>query len=158
MAQSLINIYKEDIIAQYHAQKQMADTALAKVDDNAFFKRLTNDENDEINSVAILVKHIGGNLHSRWSDFLTTDGEKPDRHRELEFTQGEENRAAIMQKWELGWQTAFDTLNSLQEPDFARTITIRGEPHTVIQAVDRNLLHAAHHIGQIDLLSTLLKE
>ncbi len=159
MPQSFISEYKADIIAQYRSQKKMADAALEKVDDNAFFKRLTNDENDEINSVAILVKHIGGNLRSRWSDFLTTDGEKPDRNRDGEFAENQaETRAAIMQKWELGWQTLLDTLDSLRDEDFSRTVTIRGEPHTVVQAIHRNLVHAAHHIGQIDLLATLLKE
>ncbi|MGB8647109.1 MAG: DUF1572 family protein [Anaerolineae bacterium] len=158
MSQSLVTLYKEDILAQYRAQKQMADAALARVGDDAFFKRLSNSGDEHTNSVAILVKHLGGNLHSRWSDFLTTDGEKPDRRREQEFMQEEaENRATIMQKWELGWKTAFDTLDALREEDFTRTVTIRGEPHTVVQAIDRNLTHAAHHIGQVDLLATLLQ-
>ena len=153
---AFIESYKADIIGQYRTQKEMADAALARIDDRAFFERLGTGD-DHTNSVAILVKHLGGNLRSRWSDFLTTDGEKPDRHRDREFmADAEETRAAIMERWELGWQTLFDTLNSLTPADFDRTITIRGEAHSIVQAIHRNLLHAAHHIGQIDLLATLL--
>lgn len=154
---SFIEAYKADIIAQYRGQKAMADAALARVSDRGFFTRLGADD-DHTNSVAILVKHLGGNLRSRWSDFLTTDGEKPDRFRDREFAEaGGETRVAIMERWELGWQTLFDTLDSLAPGDFDRTITIRGEAHSIVQAIHRNLLHTAHHIGQIDLLATLLK-
>ena len=155
--QAFIDQYKADIIEQYKAQKAQADAALARVSDAQFFTRLGADD-DHTNSVAILVKHLGGNLRSRWQDFLTTDGEKPDRHREREFMEeASDERAAIMRRWELGWQTCFDTLASLQPEDFGRTITIRGEPHSIAQAIHRNLTHAAHHIGQIDLLATLLQ-
>jgi hypothetical protein len=158
MDQTFLAAYKADIIAQYRAQKRMADEALARVDDRAFSTRLHADGDEHINSIAILVKHIGGNLHSRWTDFLTTDGEKPERHREREFMQEEsDSRADIMRNWERGWQTLFDTLAALRDEDFARTVTIRGEPHMVLQAIHRNLLHVAHHIGQIDLLATLLR-
>jgi hypothetical protein len=154
---TFIESYKADIIAQYRAQKAMADAALARIDDGNFFARLgTGDEHT--NSAAILVKHLGGNLRSRWADFLTTDGEKPDRHREREFmAEPDDSRAGIMQRWELGWQTLFDALERLSPPDFDRVITIRGEPHSIVQAIHRNLTHAAHHIGQIDLLATLLQ-
>jgi hypothetical protein len=158
MTSSFIMDYKADLIANYRAQKKMADEALARVNDEQFFARLVEHGDEHTNSIAILVKHIGGNLRSRWRDFLTTDGEKPDRHRELEFQHlTDDSRAAIMQKWELGWQTLFDTLESLREEDFARAIAIRGEPHTIFQAIHRNLLHAAHHIGQMDLLATALQ-
>src|SRR5512140_700017 len=103
MTESFISQYKADIITQYRAQKQMADAALARVSDDAFFKRLSNSGDEHTNSLAILVKHLGGNLRSRWADFLTTDGEKPDRNRDGEFVDKEgETRAAIMQKWERG--------------------------------------------------------
>lgn len=155
---SFIESYKADIVSQYRAQKEMADAALARISDRAFFERLGSGD-DHTNSVAILVKHLGGNLRSRWADFLTTDGEKPDRHREREFiAEADETRAGIMQRWELGWQTLFDALAGLTPADFDRTITIRGEPHSIVQALHRNLLHAAHHIGQIDLLATLLHD
>ena len=154
---AFIESYKSDILEQYRAQKAMADAALARVDDTHFFTRLGADD-DHTNSVAILVKHLGGNLRSRWQDFLTTDGEKADRHREREFMEeASDERAAIMRRWELGWQTCFDSLSSLQPDDFGRTITIRNEPHTIVQAIHRNLTHAAHHIGQMDLLATLLQ-
>jgi hypothetical protein len=150
--------FKDEVLARYREQKQMADAALARCDDQMFFARLRADGDDHTNSIAIVVKHLSGNFRSRWTDFLTTDGEKPDRQREREFIQGdEENRALIMQRWEEAWQILFATLDALTEADFDRSITIRGEPHTVLQAIFRNLTHAAHHIGQIDLLATALK-
>lgn len=158
MTSSFILDYKADIIANYCAQKKAADDALARVNDQQFFARLTEGGDEHTNSIAILVKHVGGNMRSRWTDFLTSDGEKPERHRELEFQHLDaDSRAAIMQRWELGWQTLFDALAVLREEDFVRIITIRGEPHTIFQAIHRNLLHAAHHIGQMDLLATVLQ-
>ena len=150
--------YKADALYQYRSQKEMADNALAQCDDRAFFARLRADGDEHTNSIAILVKHIGGNLRSRWMDFLTSDGEKPDRQREREFVdEQEDSREAIMQRWEAGWQVALTTLESLNEQDFATTVFIRGEALSVIQAIQRNLLHTAHHVGQIDLMATALK-
>ena len=157
MPDPFLAAYKSEAIAQYHDLKQIADQALSRVDDQAFFKRLAAGGDEHTNSVAILVKHVGGNLRSRWTDFLTTDGEKPERFREREFqAEAGENRAQIIAQWEHGWQILFATLEALQEDDFARTITIRGEPHTVVRAIHRNLVHAAQHVGQLDLLGTLL--
>jgi hypothetical protein len=157
MAGSFQADYRIQILNDYREQKRMADEALARVSDEAFFKRLQAGGDDHTNSLAILVKHLGGNLRSRWTDFLTTDGEKSDRFREREFMAKEgESRAEIMQRWERGWQIALATLESLSDADFARTITIRGEPHSVLKAIQRNLLHTTHHVGQIDLLSTLI--
>jgi len=159
MSQPFIAEYKAEIVGEYQKQKHMAEVALARVGDEAFFERLRADGDEHTNSIAILVKHIGGNLRSRWSDFLTTDGEKPDRQREREFMQAEsESRAEIMLRWERGWQVALDTLESLRDDDFSRTITIRGEPHSVVRAINRNLTHLAQHIGQIDLLATALND
>ena len=159
MPQTFISSYKAEAIAEYHSLKQAADEALARVDDAAFFKRLRAGGDEHTNSIAILVKHLAGNLRSRWVDFLTTDGEKPDRFREREFlAEAGESRAQIMQRWERGWQTLFAALAALQAADFSRTITIRGEPHTVLRAIHRILAHAAQHVGQIDLLTTLLNE
>lgn len=156
MAPAFIADYQAEIIGEYRQQKAMADAALARVDERAFFARLRAGGNQHTNSIAILVKHLGGNLRSRWTDFLTTDGEKPDRFREREFVdQAGESRAEIMQRWERGWQIALDALASLRAEDFSRTITIRDEPHSVMRAVHRNLLHTAHHVGQIDLLASL---
>jgi hypothetical protein len=147
--------FKQEVIAQYQEQKTLADAALAKVDDAHFFAHLREDGDAHTNSIAILVQHIGGNYLSRWTDFLTTDGEKPDRNRPREFLhEPGASRARIMQRWEEGWHVLFTTLESLQAEDFALTVTIRGEAHTVVKAILRNLLHAAHHIGQIDLLAS----
>src|SRR5439155_16008378 len=130
MDTAFIADYQHEIIAEYRQQKAMADAALARVDEQAFFKRLDNSGDEHTNSVAILVKHLGGNLRSRWTDFLTTDGEKPDRFREREFqAEAGENRTRIIEQWERGWQTLFATLDALQDDDFARTVAIRGEPH-----------------------------
>lgn len=151
--------WKEEVIAQYQEQKKMADDALAKVDDALFFAHLRENGDDHTNSLAILVKHISGNFISRWTDFLTTDGEKPTRQRPREFLAEEsDNRAQIMERWEEGWRILFATLEALREEDFAKTIYIRDEAHSVVKAILRNLLHAAHHIGQMDLLADALSK
>lgn len=158
MQSSWIAEYKADALYQYRSQKEMADNALTHCDDRAFFARLRADGDEHTNSIAILVKHIGGNLRSRWTDFLTSDGEKPDRQREREFVEEQaDSREAIMQRWEAGWQVALATLDALSEQDFATTVYVRGEPLSVIQAIQRNLLHTTHHVGQIDLMATVLK-
>jgi hypothetical protein len=150
--------FKAEVIGEYRAQKQMADNALARTDDATFFARLSEDGDDHTNSIAILVKHISGNFISRWTDFLTTDGEKAARQRPREFLhEVSDNRQQMMQRWEEGWRILFATLDALTEEDFAKTVYIRDEAHSVVQAILRNLLHATHHIGQIDLLATVLK-
>lgn len=150
--------FKSEVLVQYHQQKQMADAALSRVDDDAFFAYLKDDGDEHTNSIAILVKHISGNFLSRWTDFLTSDGEKADRERPREFTyEASDNRTEIMQRWDEGWRCLFETIESLTEEDFTKTVYIRGEAHSVVKAILRNLLHATHHIGQIDLLVTALK-
>jgi DNA polymerase IIIc chi subunit len=150
--------FKAEVIAQYQQQKQMADTALGRVDDAAFFAHLKEGGDDHTNSIAILVKHISGNFISRWTDFLTSDGEKSERQRPREFVhEASDDRPQMMERWEEGWRRLFATLESLTEEDFAKTIYIRKEAHSVVKAILRNLLHASHHIGQIDLLVTILK-
>lgn len=154
---SFIADYQADILAQFRDQKAQADAALARCDDRMFFARLREDGDDHTNSIAILVKHLSGNFRSRWTDFLITDGEKPDRHRDREFVEeNSDNRAALMQRWEEGWTILFAAIGGLKEEDFSRTVVIRDEPHSVVRAIHRNLLHAAHHIGQIDLMATAL--
>ncbi len=150
--------FKTEVIAQYQEQKKMADAALARTDDATFFASLKEGGDDHTNSIAILVKHLSGNFLSRWTDFLTSDGEKADRQRALEFVyQESDQRSQMMQRWEEGWRRLFATLDALTAEDFAKTIYIRGEAHSVVKAILRNLLHATHHIGQIDLLTTVLK-
>jgi len=107
----------------------------------------------ESNSIAIIVKHLAGNMRSRWQDFLTTDGEKPDRHRDTEFETPPATRAELMEMWERGWKYLFDALEPLTEADLARTVTIRTEPHSVMQAINRQVAHYAHHVGQILFLA-----
>jgi hypothetical protein len=107
----------------------------------------------ESNSIAIIVKHISGNMLSRWTDFFTSDGEKMDRHRDNEFIDDIKNKAHLLQIWEEGWQVCFDVVLNLKEEDLSRSITIRNEPHTVLNAVSRQLMHYSHHVGQIVYLS-----
>ena len=103
----------------------------------------------ESNSIAVIVKHMSGNMRSRWRDFLTSDGEKPDRNRDTEFEDPPKSRQELMELWERGWKYVFDALEPLSEADLARTVTIRTEPHSVMQAINRQIAHYAHHIGQI---------
>ena len=158
MTTAWILAFKQEVLVYYREQKEMAEATLARCNDQTFFAHWREDGNGHTNSIAILVKHLSGNFRSRWTDFLSTDGEKPARHRDREFIQrDEDNRAMIMQGWEEAWQILFATLEALTEADFARTVTIRGESYTVLRAIFRNLTHAAHHIGQIDLLATAVQ-
>jgi hypothetical protein len=150
MSHILAEAYLADLRQQARQYKSMAEKALAQVEDDALFATL----DAEANSLAILLQHVGGNLRSRWTDFLTTDGEKPDRHRDDEF-EGVPGttRAALMARWEAGWQCFFGTLDALGADDLLRTITIRQQPLTVVQALHRSLLHTASHVGQMVLLA-----
>ncbi|HEU0298016.1 MAG TPA: DUF1572 family protein [Longimicrobium sp.] len=142
--------YLEDLrkVARYY--KGLADDAMAQVDDAHFHTAL----GDEENSIALVVKHMAGNLRSRWTDFLTSDGEKPDRDRDAEFeVLPGDGRAELLEAWERGWTTFLDTLASLAPDDLGRTVAIRGEPQTVLRAVDRGVAHACYHVGQIVLLA-----
>ncbi|HEX2078317.1 MAG TPA: DUF1572 family protein [Longimicrobium sp.] len=142
--------YLEDVrrVARYY--KGLADEAMAQVDGAQFLTALGGEEN----SIALVVKHMAGNLRSRWTDFLTSDGEKPDRDRDAEFeVLAGDGRAELMEAWERGWAAFLDTLGSLTPGDLGRTITIRGEPQTVLRAVDRGVAHACYHVGQIVLLA-----
>jgi hypothetical protein len=130
--------------------KQQADQALAQVDEAGFFTRI----DDDANSLAVLVKHVGNNLRSRWTDFYTTDGEKPDRHRDGEFElSASDTRERLMALWESGWARLFETLDAMTAADLERTVAIRCEPHSVPRAALRGLTHAAGHVGQIVLLA-----
>ena len=150
---------KAELVSQFQQQKQMADAAIGRIDETTFFTFLRRDGDDHTNSIAILVKHISGNFLSRWTDFLTSDGEKPDRERPREFVQDDsDQRLQILERWERAWQCLFAALKELTEEDFAKTVYIRGEAHTVTKAILRSLVHATHHIGQIDMLATALKD
>ena len=111
----------------------------------------------ESNWLAIIVKQMAGNMRSRWTDFLTTDGEKPDRNRDSEFEEPPATRAELMQMWEEGWNQLFTALEPLTDADLGRTITIRGEKHSVMQAINRQVAHYASHCGQIVFLAKHLQ-
>lgn len=131
---------------EYARHKHLADRALAALADDEFFRRPA----ESVNSVALVVKHLGGNLRSRWTDFLTTDGDKPARDRDAEFRlDAGDSRAALMEGWEAGWTAALAAIDGLAADDLNRTVTIRGEGHSVLQAVLRGATHAAYHVGQI---------
>ena len=151
--QLLTENFLTDALRSFHSYKRLAERALEQVSDDEFFAQI----DAESNSLAIIAKHIAGNLHSRWRDFLTTDGEKPDRNRDTEFEMIGDTRGSLMQFWETGWQTLFDAVEPLKEDDLAKTVTIRGEPHTVIEAINRQLTHYAYHVGQIVFLSKHLR-
>jgi uncharacterized damage-inducible protein DinB len=135
-----------DVQHEFRRHKGLADRAMAELDDSQFFQR----PGELVNPVALIVKHLAGNLRSRFSEFLTTDGEKASRDRDSEFLIAEsDTRAALMASWEQGWSTLFDTLAGLKDSDLDRTVTIRSEPHTVRQALLRSMTHVAFHTGQI---------
>jgi hypothetical protein len=142
--------YLEDSIASLRAYKKMADKALDQLKEDEYF--ITLDE--EGNSVAVIMKHMAGNMFSRWTDFLTTDGDKPDRNRDMEFVIEPETKANdVRVYWEQGWQRVFEALGPLGPDDLGTKVTIRGEEHTVMQAINRQLMHYANHIGQIVFLA-----
>ena len=142
--------FLDDAIAELRKYKGFADKAVAQVADADFFRQI----DPESNSIALVMKHISGNMRSRWRDFLTTDGEKPDRNRDSEFEKSDgDSRESIVARWEEGWRLLFGALTPLGADDLQKTVTIRGEPHTVIQAINRQLTHYASHIGQIVFLA-----
>jgi hypothetical protein len=146
--------YLEEARRQMRGNKRLAEGAIAQLTDDELFVTL----DPESNSVATLVKHLAGNMRSRFTDFLTSDGEKPDRFRDREFElTSSTTRADVMKSWDEGWAQLFVTLESLEPEDVMRTVTIRGEPHTVLQAINRQLAHYAGHIGQIIFLAKHLK-
>src|SRR6201984_2137469 len=146
--------YLEEARRQFRGHKRMAEGAMAQLRDEEFFVTL----DPEANSVAILVKHLAGNMRSRFTDFLTSDGEKPDRFRDREFElSATTTRADVMQWWEEGWSCVLPAIESLQPQDVMRTVTIRGEPHTALQAINRQIAHYAQHTGQIVFLAKHLR-
>jgi hypothetical protein len=149
MALKFTTSYLEDSIGVFRYYKRLADEAMAQVSDEQLYVAL----DAEMNSIAIIVKHMVGNMCSRWSDFLTTDGEKPDRDRDCEFELPPEGRAVLMELWERGWTMLFGALEPLTEADLGRTVTIRGEAHSVMQAINRQVAHYPYHCGQIVFLA-----
>jgi hypothetical protein len=139
--------------ARLESLKTLGEQALARLDDADMAKSL----DPESNSVAVLVQHIAGNMRSRWTDFLTTDGEKPDRRRDTEFEPGLTTTPQLMQRWESGWACLFGALDALKPDDLTRTVLIRGESLTVVDAINRQLVHYGQHVGQIVYLAKHFK-
>jgi Protein of unknown function (DUF1572) len=145
MAHHFTTSYLKDSIDLLRYYKKLGERAMEQCPDEGLFTTL----DAESNSIATIVKHLAGNMRSRWRDFLTTDGEKPDRHRDTEFEEPPKTRAELKALWETGWKHLFDALEPLTEADLGRTVTIRTEPHSVMQAINRQMAHYAYHVGQI---------
>jgi hypothetical protein len=145
--------YLRQAAAEARRYKALAEGAMAQVGDGDLHRV----PEAESNSIAVLVQHIAGNLRSRWTDFLTADGEKPDRNRDGEFEDRGLARAELARLWEEGWEPLLTTLGELRAGDLLRTVTIRGEPHTVIRAIERAVGHAAYHCGQIVFLAKAMR-
>jgi len=149
-SEAIIQNYHEDAVKALRAYKKLAEKAIAQLKDEEFFVTL----DEEANSVAVVMKHIAGNAISRWTNFLTSDGEKPDRNRDMEFVIGAQTtKDDVLAYWERGWKCVFDAIEPLTPEDFEKTVLIRGEVHTIVQAINRQLMHYAYHIGQIVFLA-----
>ncbi len=149
MAHQFSTSYISDSASLFRFYKNLAERALAQCPDEGLLATL----DDESNSIAIIVKHMAGNMRSRWQDFLTTDGEKPDRNRDSEFETPPQTRAEIMALWESGWKYLLAALEGLDDSALTRTVTIRTEPHSVMQAINRQMGHYSYHVGQITFLA-----
>ena len=154
MNETIANEYLQDALGSFKAYKKLAEKAIEQVNDYELFVTL----DEEGNSIAVIMKHIAGNMLSRWTDFLTSDGEKPDRNRDMEFViEKGITKENVLDYWERGWRAVFGALEPLQPQDFARTVSIRGETHTIVQAINRQLTHYSYHIGQIVFLAKHLR-
>jgi uncharacterized damage-inducible protein DinB len=153
MAHKFSTSYLEDSIALFRFYKKMAEGAIEQVTDEQLFAML----DEEMNSIAIIVKHMSGNMRSRWTNFLSSDGEKPDRNRDTEFVDPATTRADLMRVWNQAWEKVFVALTPLSDADLERSVTIRGEPHSVMQAINRQIAHYAYHCGQIVFLAKHFK-
>jgi uncharacterized damage-inducible protein DinB len=153
MALEFTTSYLKDSLDLLRYYKKLGERAMEQVSDDQLLTTL----DPEMNSIAIVVKHMAGNMRSRWRDFLTSDGEKPDRNRDTEFIEPPANREQLMAMWNAGWELVFDALEPLADVDLNRTVTIRGEAHSVMQAINRQMAHYAYHIGQIVMLAKHLE-
>jgi Protein of unknown function (DUF1572) len=149
MAFQFTTSYLQDSRTLFRYYKSLGEKAMAQATDEQLLAVL----DPEMNSIAVIVKHMAGNMLSRWTDFLTSDGEKPSRNRDAEFEDPPASREALLRLWEEGWQCLFQALDSLTEQDLSRTVTIRGEAHSVLQAINRQVAHYSYHVGQIVLLA-----
>jgi hypothetical protein len=149
-SEAIVQNYLDDARSAMRAYKKLAEKAIAQLKDEEFFVTL----DEEGNSVAVVMKHMAGNMLSRWTDFLTSDGEKPNRNRDMEFViEPHTSKDDVLAYWERGWKSVFDALEPLRPEDCEKKITIRGEEHTIVQAINRQLMHYSYHIGQIVFLA-----
>ncbi len=152
--QSIGAHFLEDALRTFSYYKKLAERAFGQIEERDFFRTI----DDESNSIAVNMKHLAGNMLSRWTDFLTTDGEKPERDRDMEFVMlPETTRADMISYWERGWKAVFNALEPLTPDDLMRVVTIRGQDHTVVQAINRQLAHYPYHVGQIVYLAKHFK-
>lgn len=149
MALQFTTSYIEDSLSLFRYYKNLAERAMAQVTDDQLLAVLDS----EANSIAVIVKHMSGNMRSRWTDFPASDGEKPDRDRDAEFEDPPATREALLAVWEAGWQCVFRALEPLSDEELPRKVTIRGEHHSVMQCLNRQIAHYAYHCGQIVLLA-----
>lgn len=149
MTHEFTTSYLKDSISLFRSYKKLGERALAQVTDEQLFATL----DPEMNSLAIVVKHMAGNMRSRWTDFIASDGEKPDRDRDSEFEDAPRTRAEVMRMWTEGWACVFAALEPLAEEDMEKSVTIRGEVHSVMQAINRQIAHYSYHVGQIVFLA-----
>lgn len=149
MAHQHTDSYLQDSLAVFRYYKKLGENAMTQCPDEALFEAL----DAESNSIAIIVKHLAGNMRSRWTDFLTSDGEKPDRNRDSEFESPAVTREELLKQWEAGWNHVFSALEPLSDADLTRTVIIRTEPHSVMQAINRQIAHYSYHVGQIVYLA-----
>ena len=154
MALKFTTSYVEDSLMLLRYYKNLAERAMAQVKD----EQLETVLDSEMNSIAVIVKHMAGNMRSRWTDFLTSDGEKPNRNRDDEFVDPPSTREELIRLWEEGWRHVFSALEPLSDNDMSRTVTIRGEAHSVMQAINRQMAHYAYHCGQIVMLAKHFKD
>ncbi len=151
----MLDNYLEDVKKQFAYYKQLGEKTFAQLDDD---KALFWQFNEASNSIAIIVQHLWGNMLSRWTNFLTEDGEKPWRQRDLEFEAVITNRAEMMTKWEEGWQCLFEALDSIKEEHYNQLVYIRNQGHTLVEAINRQMAHYAYHVGQLVFLGKMLKD
>src|SRR5213079_1684919 len=154
MAHQFTTSYVKDSIDLFRYYKKLGERAMAQCSDEGLFTKI----DAESNSIAIIVKHMAGNMRSRWTDFLTSDGEKPDRNRDTEFEQPPSTRAELLKLWNRGWERVFAALEPISDSELERKVAIRGEPHSVMQAINRQIAHYSYHIGQIVFLAKHLAD
>ncbi|QNK64621.1 DUF1572 family protein [Pedobacter sp. PAMC26386] len=150
----MANDYLESVIKQFEYYKMLGEKTFDQLTDADFFYQY----NEESNSIAVIVKHVSGNMLSRWTDFLTTDGEKEWRNRDTEFENDVQDRTALMRSWKQGWDCLFKALNTINDSNFEQTVYIRNQGHSITEAVNRQLAHYPYHIGQIVFIGKMLKD